>query len=341
MAHTLPRVGITMGDAAGIGPEITVKCLANAAVYKICDPVVLGDSRVIKSAVNLTGTEFEIKSIGSTETSMTKPGLIHVIDYQNVDPIAYEMGVINANNGKAAVHYTQEAGVRNLERQIARICRKVAYTVATDTKERARITSKNVSKFLGPQKVFHETARRTAIPGVATGLAWTETGGEILFIEVIKMPGKKGLEITGQLGEVMQESVKAALSYVRSISDQYRIDQDFFESIDLHIHIPAGAIPKDGPSAGVAIATAIISALTGRPVKKEIAMSGEVTLSGLVLPVGGIREKVLAAKREGIKKVILPARNRLDVKEIPKELLKGIRFAYIEKIEEGIQLALT
>ena len=238
-------------------------------------------------------------------------------------------------------HYTQEAGVRNLERQIARICRKVAYKVATDTKERSRITAKNVSKFLGPQKVFHETARRTAIPGVATGLAWTETGGEILFIEVIKMPGKKGLEITGQLGDVMQESVRAALSYVRSISDRYHIDKDFFESIDLHIHVPAGAIPKDGPSAGVAIATAIISALTGRPVKKEIAMSGEVTLSGLILPVGGIREKVLAAKREGIKKVILPARNRLDVKEIPKELLKGIRFAYIEKIEEGIQLALT
>ncbi|MGA1792280.1 MAG: endopeptidase La, partial [bacterium] len=238
-------------------------------------------------------------------------------------------------------HYTQEAGVRNLERQIARICRKVAYKVATDEKERARVTSKNLSRFLGPQKVFHETARRTAIPGVATGLAWTESGGEILFIEVIKMPGKKGLNITGQLGDVMQESVKAALSYVRSVAGKYNIDKGFFEDLDLHIHIPAGAIPKDGPSAGVAIATAITSALTERPVRKEIAMTGEVTLSGLVLPVGGIREKVLAAKREGIKKVILPARNRLDVKEIPKELLKGLKFSYIEKTEEGIDLALT
>ena len=155
------------------------------------------------------------------------------------------------------------------------------------------------------------------------------------------MPGKKGLNITGQLGEVMQESVKAALSYVRSVAGKYNIDKGFFEDLDLHIHIPAGAIPKDGPSAGVAIATAITSALTERPVRKEIAMTGEVTLSGLILPVGGIREKVLAAKREGIRRVILPARNRLDVKEIPKELLKGLKFSYIEKIEEGIDLALT
>jgi ATP-dependent Lon protease len=242
---------------------------------------------------------------------------------------------------KIIAQYTQEAGVRNLERQIARICRKVAYKIATNERYRARITSKNLSKFLGPQRVFHETARRTAIPGVATGLAWTESGGEILFIEVIKMPGKKGLNITGQLGEVMQESVKTALSFVRSIASKYNIDQEFFENIDLHIHIPAGAIPKDGPSAGVALATAIISALTGRPVKKEIAMTGEATLSGLVLPIGGVREKVLAAKREGIKKVILPARNHLDVKEIPKDLLKGIKFAYIENIEDCINLALT
>ncbi|MGA1841713.1 MAG: endopeptidase La [bacterium] len=242
---------------------------------------------------------------------------------------------------KIIAQYTQEAGVRNLERQIARICRKVAYKIATDEQKRVRITIKNLPKFLGPQKVFHETARRTAIPGVATGLAWTESGGEILFVEVIKMPGKKGLNITGQLGEVMQESVKTALSFVRSIASKYNIDQGFFEDMDLHIHIPAGAIPKDGPSAGVALATAITSALTGRPVKKEIAMTGEATLSGLVLPVGGIREKVLAAKREGIKKVILPSRNRLDVEEIPKDLLKGIKFSYIENIEDGINLALT
>jgi ATP-dependent Lon protease len=203
------------------------------------------------------------------------------------------------------------------------------------------VTAKNLYKFLGSQKVFPETARRTSIPGVATGLAWTERGGEILFIEVIKMPGKKSLNITGQLGDVMQESVKIALSFVRSIAAKYNINSDFFENIDLHIHVPAGAIPKDGPSAGVAIATAITSAITERSVKKEIAMTGELTLSGLVLPVGGIREKVLAAKREGIKKVILPARNLLDVKEIPKDLLKGIKFTYIENVEEAIHMALS
>lgn len=242
---------------------------------------------------------------------------------------------------KIISQYTQEAGVRNLERQIARICRKVAYNVALGKTDHMLITSKNLKRFLGPQKVFSESPRRTSIPGVATGLAWTESGGEILFIEALKMQGKRGLTITGQLGEVMQESVMAALSYIRSICKKYDIKNNFFDNTELHIHVPAGAIPKDGPSAGVAIATAITSILTGRPVKKEVAMTGEVTLSGLVLPVGGIKEKVLAARRGGIKTVVLPARNRLDVEEIHKDLLKGMEFVYIETVEEAISIALT
>ncbi|MFH0925462.1 MAG: endopeptidase La [bacterium] len=237
-------------------------------------------------------------------------------------------------------NYTQEAGVRNLERQIARICRKVAYKIATQKLEKEIIAIKKVTEYLGSQQVFPETARRTAVPGVATGLAWTESGGDILFIEALEMSGKMGLTITGQLGEVMQESVKASLSYIRSIATKYGISKDFYEKNDLHIHVPAGAIPKDGPSAGIAIATAIASILTDRAVKNDVAMTGEVTLSGVVLPVGGIKEKVLAAKRAGIKIVVLPSRNKKDVEEILPELLKGITFRYIDKIDEALDIAL-
>ncbi len=238
-------------------------------------------------------------------------------------------------------HYTQEAGVRNLEREIAKIYRKIAYKVAAGELKQVYILSKNLPEFLGHQKVFPEIAKRTSVPGVATGLAWTERGGEILFIEAIKMPGGKGLETTGLLRDVMKESVRVALSYVRSISEKYNIDSSFFNTIDIHIHIPAGAIPKDGPSAGIAIATAIISILTGYPIRKEVAMTGEVTLSGDVLPVGGIREKVLAAKRGGIKIIILPSKNKLDIEEIPKELLKDLEFKYIDRVEDAFAIALN
>jgi ATP-dependent Lon protease len=181
---------------------------------------------------------------------------------------------------------------------------------------------------------------RTSRPGVATGLAWTEAGGDILFVEATKMPGKKGLSLTGQLGEVMQESAKAALSYVRTKADELKIERDFFEKYDLHIHVPAGAIPKDGPSAGVTIACALASELTGRPVKNDVAMTGEITLSGLVLPVGGIKEKILAAKAAGIKKVLLPVRNRGDVEEIGEELKEGLEFVFVESADEVFKLAL-
>jgi ATP-dependent Lon protease len=242
---------------------------------------------------------------------------------------------------KLVSSYTREAGVRNLERQIARVCRKVAYKKGQGQKPGDTVTPETLREYLGPERYFPEVAMRTSRPGVATGLAWTEAGGDILFVEATKMPGKKGLALTGQLGEVMQESAKAALSYVRTKADALKIERDFFEKYDLHVHVPAGAIPKDGPSAGVTIACALASELTGHPVRNDVAMTGEITLSGLVLPVGGIKEKILAAKAAGIKKVILPARNRGDVEEIGEELKEGLEFAFVESADEVFQLALT
>ncbi len=240
---------------------------------------------------------------------------------------------------KIITGYTREAGVRNLERQIARVCRKVAYQVATEKRESAVISVKRLYDLLGPEQVFLEVAKRTSHPGVATGLAWTESGGDILFVEAVKMPGKKGLSLTGSMGDVMQESAKAALSYVRSKSKELNIDVDFFEKYDLHLHVPAGAIPKDGPSAGITMATAIASTLTEKPVRSDLAMTGEITLTGAVLPIGGVKEKVLAAKRAGIKTVILPKRNEKDVAEIEEELRKNMEFLFVEDVEDVLRLA--
>ena len=242
---------------------------------------------------------------------------------------------------KIIASYTREAGVRNLERQVARVCRKVAHQVAIGKKEPTIVSPDNLYDFLGNEKVFPETAMRTSRPGVATGLAWTEAGGDVLFVEATKMPGKKGLSLTGNMGEVMQESAKAALSYIRSQPQKLNIDPEFFEKYDLHLHVPAGAIPKDGPSAGITMAAAIASILTGRPVRSDIAMTGEITLSGTVLPIGGVKEKVLAAKRAGIKTVILPQRNKNDIGEIDKQLRKGMKFVFVENIEKVLKLALT
>ena len=242
---------------------------------------------------------------------------------------------------KIIASHTREAGVRNLERQIARICRKVAFKKSEGGTTGDTITPNSLHDYLGPERYFPEVAMRTARPGVATGLAWTEAGGDILFVEATKMPGRKELALTGQLGGVMQESAKAALSYVRTKAEELGIEKGFFEKYDLHVHVPAGAIPKDGPSAGVTIACALASELTGRPVRNDVAMTGEITLSGLVLPVGGIKEKILAAKAAGIKKVILPARNRGDVEEIGAELKDGLEFAFVEFADEVFRLALS
>ncbi len=237
--------------------------------------------------------------------------------------------------------YTREAGVRNLEREIASVCRGVAKEVAEGKKEKTVIDSENLHKFLGPVKFFPEVAERTAEAGVATGLAWTPTGGDIIFVEVTKMKGEKGLTLTGQLGEVMKESAQAALSFVRSKAKDLGIKEDFYDKADLHIHVPAGGIPKDGPSAGLTIFIALTSLFTKRSVRSDVAMTGEITLRGLVLPVGGIKEKVLAGKRAGIKTIILPKKNEKDLEEIPERIKKEMEFKFIQRMDEAIDMALT
>ena len=236
--------------------------------------------------------------------------------------------------------YTKEAGVRNLEREIARVCRKVAYKKGRGEAVGDTVSPDALHDYLGRERYFPEVAMRTSRPGVATGLAWTEAGGDIIFVEAAALPGNKGLVLTGQLGNVMQESAKAALSYVRSKFEELDLDRAFFDKYDLHVHVPAGAIPKDGPSAGVTIACALASELTGRSVRSDIAMTGEITLSGLVLPVGGIKEKVLAAKAAGIQTLVLPARNRGDVEEIGEELRQGIEFIFVESVDDVFKVAL-
>jgi ATP-dependent Lon protease len=236
--------------------------------------------------------------------------------------------------------YTREAGVRNLEREIAGICRGVAKDVARGIKEKVVITPDLLHKFLGPVKFFLEVAERTYDPGVATGLAWTPTGGDIIFVEATKMRGEKGLTLTGQLGDVMKESAQAALAYVRSRSKELGIEEDFFEKNDIHIHVPAGAIPKDGPSAGVTMFVALVSLLTNKPVRSDIALTGEITLRGLVLPVGGIKEKILAGMRAGIRTIILPKKNEKDLEEIPEHIRNQMNFKFIQRMDEAIELAL-
>jgi len=236
--------------------------------------------------------------------------------------------------------YTREAGVRNLEREIATICRGVAKDVAAGAKEKVVIVPENLHRFLGPVKFFPEVAERTSDPGVATGLAWTPTGGDIIFVEATKMRGEKGLTLTGQLGDVMKESAQAALAYVRSKSRELGIEEDFFEKNDIHIHVPAGAIPKDGPSAGITMFVALTSLLTNKPIRSDVAMTGEITLRGLVLPVGGIKEKVLAGMRAGIKTVILPKKNEKDLEEIPEHIRNQLNFKFIQRMDEAIDLAL-
>ncbi len=236
--------------------------------------------------------------------------------------------------------YTREAGLRNLEREIATICRGVATKIAEGDIESAVIKSVNVAKYLGQIRFVPEIVERAATPGIAIGLAWTQTGGEILFIEATAMKGKKGLTLTGQLGDVMKESATAALSFIRSNAASLGISEEFFETHDIHIHVPAGAIPKDGPSAGVTMLTALSSLLMNKTVKEKLAMTGEITLRGQVLPVGGIKEKVLAAHRAGIKTLILPKRNKKDIEDIPKKVQKEIRFHFTDSMPEVLKIAL-
>ncbi len=237
--------------------------------------------------------------------------------------------------------YTREAGLRNLEREIAAICRAVAKKVSEGRTEPTSITAEDLHTILGPVKFFSEVAERTSQPGVAIGLAWTPTGGDIIFVEATKMPGKGKLILTGHLGEVMKESAEAALSAVRSRSRELGLPEDFFLKQDIHIHVPAGAIPKDGPSAGITIYTALLSLVTGRPVQSSVGMTGEITLRGQVLQVGGIKEKVLAAKRAGLKAILLPDRNAKDLEDVPEEVRKGHEFRFIRSVDDIPENALV
>src|SRR5690348_1770712 len=238
-------------------------------------------------------------------------------------------------------HYTKEAGVRNLEREIAGVCRKVAVEVVKkDRNSKIRVSAKSLATYLGPPRYRYGKAEVEHKIGVATGLAWTDLGGELLATEVQVMPGKGKLLITGRLGEVMQESAQAAMSYVRSRAEELGLERDFYQKIDVHIHIPEGAIPKDGPSAGITMATALVSALTRIPVRHDLAMTGEVTLRGNVLPIGGLKEKVLAAHRGGIKKVLIPVENEKDIREIPAVILKSIEIELVEHMDQVLRKAL-
>ena len=237
--------------------------------------------------------------------------------------------------------YTREAGVRNLEREIANVLRKVARELVEEETKKTKITKAKVGEYLGAPRFHSELAERTTKPGVVTGLAWTAAGGDILFIESTKMKGKGRLTLTGQLGDVMKESATAGLTFVRSHAEEFGLDPDFNENTDIHIHVPAGAIPKDGPSAGVSMVTSLVSLLSGIPVKKKLAMTGEITLRGNVLPIGGVKEKVTAAHRAGIKEVILPDHNRKDLEDVPKHVAKDLKFHFAKEINDVLIVALA
>jgi ATP-dependent Lon protease len=236
--------------------------------------------------------------------------------------------------------YTSEAGLRNLEREIGTICRKAARQVAENKKKNFQITRGNLHKFLGVPKFIPEMDQEKSQVGLATGLAWTQVGGEVLYVEASLIGGKGELIVTGQLGQVMQESARAALTYTRANMTPLGVKKKNFENLDIHIHVPAGAIPKDGPSAGIAMATALISALSNNPVRNDVAMTGEVTLRGRVLPIGGLKEKALGALRGGIRKIIFPVKNRKDLAEIPKNIRRKIEFIPVNSMEEVLNIAL-
>jgi ATP-dependent Lon protease len=237
-------------------------------------------------------------------------------------------------------NYTREAGVRQLEREIGRIMRHAALRIADDERLQVRVDRGDLEAILGPAKFEHETGLRASLPGVATGLAWTPVGGDILFIEATRVRGTGRLILTGQLGDVMKESAQAALTLVKARADDLRVPAVAFEGIDVHVHVPAGAIPKDGPSAGVAMFIALASLFADRPVHHDLAMTGEISLRGLVLPVGGIKEKVLAAQRAGLRKVLLPARNQKDLHEVPEATRATLQFIFLETVDDAIQASL-
>src|SRR6478735_1528304 len=266
---------------------------------------------------HLLPKQMEENGISARNLNISRPGLLALIQ-----------------------RYTQEAGLRQLEREIASICRKVARRLGEGDLNVVRVSANNLHEFLGAPKIIPEEVLKKDQIGVATGLAWTAVGGDVLFVEALRMKGKGILVLTGQLGEVMRESAQAAYSYAKSRAKELQIDPEDFHNYDMHIHIPEGAIPKDGPSAGITLATALVSALSLRPVRKDVAMTGEITLRGNVLPVGGIKEKVLAARRARVTKILLPAQNRRDLDDVPKEPFKDIQFVFAHRMEDVLKTAL-
>ena len=240
---------------------------------------------------------------------------------------------------RMARNYTKEAGVRQLEREIGNICRKAAREILEGKKEKVRVTESNLHKYLGNEKYTYQKANLTDEVGIVRGLAWTSVGGDTLQIEVNVMPGKGELILTGQLGDVMKESARTGISYIRSVGSRYGIAEDFFENHDIHIHIPEGAVPKDGPSAGITMATAMLSAVTGRKVRADVAMTGEITLRGRVLPIGGLKEKLLAAGSAGMKTVLVPKENEKDVAELSAEITKGLKIIPVSHMEQVLEEA--
>ena len=279
---------------------------------------------------------------GYTEEEKLQIALQHLVPKQVKEHALTEKWIVFTQGAikKIISLYTREAGVRNLEREIASVCRKVARKVAEGKKKLFRITSQNVEGYLGPPRIFKDQVLTKDQVGVATGVAWAATGGEILFVEVTKMKGKGNLSLTGSLGEVMKESAQAALSYARAHAEEFGVSVNFFSENDFHVHIPEGAIPKDGPSAGITIATALISVCTELKVRRDLAMTGEITLRGNVLPVGGVKEKVLAAQRAGVRKMILPLFNKKDLIDIPKKVKKEMEFFFVEEINDVFEQAL-
>jgi len=239
-----------------------------------------------------------------------------------------------------ASRYTREAGVRDLERNLAKICRKRARQLAEKKKMTDGVRLEDIHKYLGPQRVAESLAEKKDEIGMSTGMTWSEQGGDIVFIEVAMLPGKGDLQLTGQLGEVMKESARAAYSYVRSRWEQLGLKKDFYKRIDIHVHVPEGAVPKDGPSAGIAIATAMVSALTGIPTRSDTAMTGEITLRGRALEIGGVKEKVIGAHRAGIRQIILPKDNRKDLEDIPNAVKLDLKFYFVSHLDEVLRLAL-
>ena len=237
--------------------------------------------------------------------------------------------------------YTKEAGVRSLERKIGEICRKTARKILEDKQEKVQVTKENLEEFLGRAKFTYQMKNQSDEIGIVRGLAWTSVGGDTLQIEVNLMPGKGEFLLTGQLGDVMKESAQAGISYIRSVAEEYHIDSEFFQTHDLHIHIPEGAVPKDGPSAGITMATAMLSAITKTPVRANVAMTGEITLRGRVLPIGGLKEKLLAAKTAGIEKVLIPLENRADVSEMDEEITKDLEIVPVSSMKEVLEHALV